>query len=79
MSANGASAVVRYHCESSGAGLLYEDEAEFDECLAFLAEAPGAACKLASRGRRYVLDNYQWDRVLDRIEPALAGHSLGCD
>ena len=76
--ANGASAVVRYHCESSGAGLLYEDEAEFEECLAFLAEAPGAACKLASRGRQYVLDNYQWDGVLDRVELALAGHSLGC-
>jgi glycosyltransferase involved in cell wall biosynthesis len=77
--ANGASAVVRYHCESSGAGLLYEDEAEFEECLAFLADAPGAACELASRGRQYVLDNYQWDAVLDRVELALSDPSSGCD
>ncbi len=77
--ANGASAVVRYHCEESGAGLLYEDEPEFEECLAFLAEAPAAACELASRGRPYVLDNYQWDAVLDRVEMALTNPSMRCD
>jgi glycosyltransferase involved in cell wall biosynthesis len=76
--ANGASDVVRYHCERSGAGLLYEDESEFEECLAFLADAPGAARELAARGRGYVLDNYQWDAVLDRVELALT-HQSGCD
>jgi len=76
--ANGASEVVRYHCERSGAGLLYEDESQFEECLAFLADAPGAARELAARGRGYVLDNYQWDAVLDRIELALTNPS-GCD
>jgi glycosyltransferase involved in cell wall biosynthesis len=70
--ANGGSEVVRYHCERSGAGLLYEDELEFEECLAFLAEKPDAAAALAAKGRSYVLDNYQWDMVLDKVESALS-------
>jgi glycosyltransferase involved in cell wall biosynthesis len=69
--ANGGSDVVRYHCERSEAGLLYDDELELEECLAFLAEAPETAAQLAARGRPYVLDNYQWDTVLDKIEAAL--------
>jgi glycosyltransferase involved in cell wall biosynthesis len=75
--ANGASEVVRYHCERSGAGLLYEDEVELAECLAFLAEAPDSARQLAGRGRAYVLDNYQWDTVLDKVEAALSGWTAG--
>jgi glycosyltransferase involved in cell wall biosynthesis len=70
--ANGGSDVVRYHCERSGAGLLYEDEFEFEECLAFLAAQPDAAAALAAKGRSYVLDNYQWDTVLDKVEAALS-------
>jgi glycosyltransferase involved in cell wall biosynthesis len=71
--ANGGSEVVRYHCERSGAGLLYDDELELEECLAFLAEAPETARELAARGRAYVLDNYQWDTVLAGVEAALSG------
>jgi len=70
--ANGGSDVVRYHCERTGAGLLYEDEFEPEECLAFLAQAPDAADAVAAKGRRYVLDNYQWDTVLDNVEAALS-------
>ncbi len=70
--ASGDSDVVKHHCERSGAGLLYRDEYELEECLAFLADAPDAARSLAGRGRSYVLDNYQWDAVLDRVEKALS-------
>ncbi len=70
--ASGGSEVVRYHCERSGAGLLYEDEAELEECLTFLAEAPDTARQVAAGGRAYVLDNYQWDTVLDKVEAALS-------
>jgi glycosyltransferase involved in cell wall biosynthesis len=69
--ANGRSDVVRYHCERSGAGLLYDDDRELEECLVFLAEAPDAARTIASAGREYVLDNYRWDTVLDRVEAAV--------
>jgi glycosyltransferase involved in cell wall biosynthesis len=69
--ANGGSDVVRWHCERSGAGLVYDDEAEFAECLAFVAEAPDLARRLAAGGRDYVLSNYTWDRVLDGVEEGL--------
>jgi len=69
--ANGGSDVVRWHCERSGAGLVYDDEAEFVECLRFVAEAPDLARKLAEGGRDYVLENYTWDRVLDGVEEGL--------
>jgi glycosyltransferase involved in cell wall biosynthesis len=69
--ANGASAVVRWHCERSGAGLTYDDECELEQCLAFLADAPGPARALAAGGRQYVLDNYAFPDVLDRIEATI--------
>jgi glycosyltransferase involved in cell wall biosynthesis len=70
--ANGGSEVVRWHCERSGAGLVYDDEAEFTECLRFVAEAPDLARKLAEGGRDYVLEHYTWDQVLDGVEERLA-------
>jgi glycosyltransferase involved in cell wall biosynthesis len=69
--ANGASAVVRYHCESAGAGLVYDDPLEFEECLAFVADEPAAAAAIARPGRDYVVANYRWADVGDRVEAAI--------
>ncbi len=69
--ANGASEVVTWHCERSGGGLLYGDELELGECLAFAAESPKLAGELAGRGRQYVRSNYTWPRVLDAMEESL--------
>jgi len=69
--ANGGSDVVRWHCERSGAGLVYDDDAELEQCLLFLADAPEIATEMAASGRDYVLENYTWDAVLDRVETQL--------
>ena len=69
--ANGASDVVADHCARSGAGLVYEDELELEEALVFLSEAPEAAAEIAAAGRAYVIDNYRWEVVLDKVEDAL--------
>lgn len=66
------SEVVRHHVERSRAGLLYADEYEFEEALCFLADAPQQARALGAAGRQYVLDNYQWDGVIGRIEACLS-------
>jgi glycosyltransferase involved in cell wall biosynthesis len=71
--ASALSDVVRWHCERSGAGLVYADAFELAECLALVAEAPEAMRRLAAPGRDYVLTNYTWDAVLDRMEAALEG------
>lgn len=72
--ANGASGVVAWHCERSGAGLTYDDDLELAECLAFLAQYPEAAAGLAAGGRRYVLENYSPSRVIDGLERDLVHH-----
>lgn len=69
--ANGASEVVRWHCERSGAGLTYDDDLELAQCLAFLAEAPQAAERLASQGRDYVLKHYTQEAVLNSQEETI--------
>ncbi len=69
--ANGASDVVRWHCERSGAGLLYADEYELAQYLALVADQPEKLDGLGHVGREYVLANYTWDIALNRMEAAL--------
>ena len=69
--ANGESDVVLWHCEQSGAGLTYRDEYELGQALAFVAGAPKTAAEIAGAGRDYVLRNYSYDAVLDRMEASL--------
>lgn len=69
--ATAAGAVVRWHCERSGAGLLYEDDEELEQCLRFVAEAPDASAALAKSGRDYVLDTYTWPDTVDRMEATI--------
>jgi glycosyltransferase involved in cell wall biosynthesis len=75
--ANGASDVVAWHAARSGAGLLYRDADELAQCLCFVCDEPDAARAMAARGRQYVLDNYQWDQALDRVEASLEAWT-GC-
>ena len=69
--ANAGSAVVAWHVDRSGAGLLYRSDEELVETLRFVADEPLAAQRLALPGRRYVEANYRWPDVLDRMEAAL--------
>jgi glycosyltransferase involved in cell wall biosynthesis len=69
--ANGAAEVSRWHCERSGAGFVYDDDAEFAECLRFVANAPEAARAIAKAGRGYALEEASWATVLDNIEASL--------
>ena len=69
--ANAGSAVVAWHTERSGAGLLYRSEAELTESLHFAADEPEAMNVLAAGGRAYVEEHYLWDAVLDRMEETL--------
>ena len=63
--------MVAGHSERSQAGLLYDDEYEFAECLRFAAEAPEQAAAIAAQGRAYVIENYARDHVLDEMERSL--------
>jgi glycosyltransferase involved in cell wall biosynthesis len=69
--ASGASEVVRWHCDRSAAGLVYDDDLELEQALAFVAHAPDEAAQLAKHGREYVLEHYTLPAVVDRIESTL--------
>jgi glycosyltransferase involved in cell wall biosynthesis len=69
--ANTACEVVRWHCERSGGGLLYNDDHELAQYLALVADGPERLHHLGAKGRDYVLANYTWDAALDRMEAAL--------
>ena len=68
---NGACEVVRWHCERSGAGLLYADEYELAQYLALVADERQRLSPLGRLGREYVLANYTWEGAIDRMEAAL--------
>ena len=70
--ANAASAVVAWHCERSGAGITYADPDELVQAMVLLGERPDVLRSLAPGGREYVLREYTWPVVLDRMEAALA-------
>lgn len=63
--------VVAWHCRRSGGGLLFGDAAELAGALRRLAADPAEAAALGARGRQYVVDNYSWEAVLDRVEGEL--------
>lgn len=65
------SAVVGWHIERSGGGLVFSDGRGLAAHLEMLRSDPGASAKLADAGRRYVLEHYSWPTVLDRMEADL--------
>lgn len=75
--ANGESEVVRWHCERSGAGVVWYGADQLCAAIEALGAAPGAFAEIAAAGRRYVLDNYTWEVVLDRMEASLEGQCAG--
>jgi glycosyltransferase involved in cell wall biosynthesis len=69
--ANAASAVVSWHCRRSEGGFVYRDRYELAESLRLLQERPELGRAMAERGRSYVLQNYRWEQVLERVETTL--------
>jgi glycosyltransferase involved in cell wall biosynthesis len=62
------SAVVEWHCSRSDGGLVFANSVELGKHLARFQNNPEAATEMGERGRAYVMENYQWSQVLDRME-----------
>lgn len=69
--ANAGSEVVSWHCRRSRAGLTYQDSFELEECLSFIADRPAEAAAMGDVGRAYVLEHYDSDVVIDRVDELL--------
>lgn len=57
---------TREHCVRSNGGLFFTNYDEFDLCLNLLLEHEDLRIRLADNGRRYVLENYHWDTIIER-------------
>ena len=69
--ANAGSEVVAWHCRRSGAGIVYEEPDELVHAISLVASDPTLLDGLAVQGREYVMREYAWDAVLDRMEEGL--------
>ena len=69
--ANWHSAVVRWHCERSGAGLTYRDRYQFAECMRLVRDEQPRLAAMAKAGPAYVNSNFAWPSVLERADRTL--------
>ena len=67
----GESEVVAWHCRRSGGGVTFSDRADLAARLQLVGSRPEEAGAMAAAGRRYVIENYTWPSVLDRMEASL--------
>ncbi len=65
--------VLRYQCESSNGGLWFKTYPEFEEAVLLLLNNPDARRALGQAGREYVLREYAWETVEQRMLEALEG------
>jgi glycosyltransferase involved in cell wall biosynthesis len=65
--------VARDHCLASNGGLFFASFTDFIGCLDYLRENAEEARRMAQNGRRYVLANYTWDRIVKKYLHALHG------
>jgi glycosyltransferase involved in cell wall biosynthesis len=70
--ANAESPVLVGQSQRSGGGLWYQNGVEYAAMLDLLARAQPLAAAIGAQGRRYVRENYSWDRVRDEWLDAFA-------
>lgn len=70
---NANCAVTKEHSLRSQGGLYFKDYFEFCEIVNLFLEDHDLRQAMAERGRRYVIENYNWDRVCNRYIKEVLG------
>jgi glycosyltransferase involved in cell wall biosynthesis len=70
--ANARCRVLQGQCLRTNGGLYYQGYAEFAEALRLLLERPELGTRLGAQGRRYVEDEYGWERIESKLEGLFA-------
>lgn len=68
---NGDCAVLKGHCERSGAGIVYTNEQEFHQAIDNLLDKKSAWLKMSEKARFYIHKNYVWEEVIRKIDKAI--------
>ncbi|MDW7726933.1 MAG: glycosyltransferase family 4 protein [Candidatus Methanoperedens sp.] len=63
--------VTKDHCIKSNGGLYFNNFEEFDECVNLYIRNPIDAKRLGQNGKDYVLNNYAWDKIIDKYKKFL--------
>jgi glycosyltransferase involved in cell wall biosynthesis len=63
--------VLKHQCCRSGGGFWFRQYAEFEEELLLLLEDGNLRKAMAESGRKYVLEEYAWEKVEQRLFEAL--------
>ncbi len=74
---NGLCGPTVEHCEVSGAGVWFEDFAEFEAVLRRITGDDALHATLARNGRRYVDANFRWSVILERYCGFLEAFAAG--
>ena len=65
---HGGCPVTRGHVGRSSGGLWFRTYDEFVGAVEWMRANPGLASRMGRNGQRYVLENFGWEKVLDRFE-----------
>lgn len=65
---NGHCAVLKGHCDKSGAGLCYIDEEGFGRAVNELVTDEDKRALMGTKGIQYVHNNYNWTNVIDKLD-----------
>ena len=65
---HGNCAVTKEHCQRANGGLYFQNYAEFEATLTYLLDHQETAVTMGQNGRRYVLDNFHWDIIIDKYQ-----------
>ena len=68
--------VTVHHVRSSEGGLLYSDATSFEVALSLLLDQPELRERMGANGRRYVLERYRWDDVIDHLASCISTWAL---
>jgi glycosyltransferase involved in cell wall biosynthesis len=65
--------VTKDHCIKSNGGLYFSNYEEFEECINFYLDNPELSNNMAENGKKYVKDNYNWDKIVDKYKVFFEG------
>jgi len=58
--------VTKDHCIKGNSGLYFENFEEFEGCINFYLNNPQLRKKMAINGKKYVEENFNWDRIVEK-------------
>jgi glycosyltransferase involved in cell wall biosynthesis len=60
-------AVTSNHCRQSQGGIYFNAYREFEACVNLFLDHPDLRQRIGENGHQYVAENFQWDRIVERL------------